>query len=190
MHLPDGKVHEWRITAKEWAELNRLRFIERRRERRARVAELRTSAYARLGTDHPALVGREVTWGLANAWLNNLASSEKFAAWCMERGNAAEAARSQTDAVQTLTQAKALALAYVLISERTKAMLRRVSAAYLARLLNRFAFVRQEVPQCIAPVKKVHGISTHIAAQAPPIGVDSHNTFTVTTSRPLLYERR
>jgi len=158
------------FTAQEWAELNVSRLRSRALERRERAAELSRGGFARLGTDHPALLAAELAYGMANARLDGSHVSQTLQANFSKRGNEVAAARCAVDAAQDLAEGKRWALLYCLLAQRAK----RLSAANLlgrvahlvamleARLSPRTVEVRQPTaPRAVA-------LASHLSAQAPP----------------------
>jgi len=132
MNLPTGKSVEVSWSARDWAELNRLRYARHQKDRRARVAELRKGAYACMGTDHPAVLSRELTYDYAVARARGAKSGAYMADHMKSRGHTDVAAREQRHADRDLEEAKALALAYMATIQTAKNTRRFVAASEAA----------------------------------------------------------
>jgi len=132
MNLPEGKAIAVSWSARDWAELNRLRYAQHQKDRRARVAELRKGSYACMGTDHPAVLSRELTYDLAVARARGANGASRMADHLNERGRADFAAREKRLADRDLEEAKALALAYIATMQTAKNTRRFVAASEAA----------------------------------------------------------
>lgn len=155
----------------EWAELQRLRMQARHAERRERARTLAESAYKRLGTDHPALVLRELAHGMALARCETSRISETLARHFFERGRTTEAQGCAEDAAQDVEEAKAWAARWLALMVQA----RRVVVAHLteriahlmalagARLLPSVS--RQPLPS----TSRFDVLALHLAPQAPPL---------------------
>ena len=158
------------FTARKWAELNAARLQARTRERHKRAAELSRGGFARLGTDHPALLAAELAYDMANARLDNSRNSGTVQAWCLKRGQEAEAAEIAQRAALDLAEGKRWALLYCVLAQRAKRL-------RIANLLGRAAHLvamleAQLLPRTVAvlplPAPRVGAIASHLSAQAPP----------------------
>jgi hypothetical protein len=132
MNLPTGKSLQVTWSAREWAEMNQRRYAMHQKDRRARVAELRKGSYACMGTDHPALLSRELTYDHAVARARGANGSSRMADQMKRKGHAHLAAHEQRCADRDLAQAKALALAYMATIQAAKNTRRFVAASEAA----------------------------------------------------------
>ena len=158
------------FTARAWAELNAARLQARARERRKRAAALSGGGFARLGTDHPALLAAELAYDMANARLDNSRNSATVQAWCLKRGREVEAAEIAQRAALDLAEGKRWALLYCVLTQRAKRL-------NVANLLGRIAHLvamleAQLLPRTVAvmplPTPRAGVIASHLSAQAPP----------------------
>ncbi len=158
------------FTARRWAELNAARLQARGRERRKRAAELSSGGFARLGTDHPALLAAELAYDMANTRLDNSRNTEAVQAWCLKQGREVEAAEIAQNAALALIEGKRWALLYCVLAQRAKRL-------NVANLLGRVAHLvamleAQLLPRTVAvmplPATRFGAIASHLSAQAPP----------------------
>jgi len=152
----------------EWGELQRLRMKARHAERRERARTLAESAYKRLGTDHPALVLRELAHGMALARCETSRVSETLARHFFERGRTTEAQGCADDAAQSVAEAKAWAARWLTLMAQAK----RVVVAHLtARIAHLIALLdlRPSLSDVALPsTSRFDALASHLAAQAPP----------------------
>jgi hypothetical protein len=157
------------ITPSEWAELNRLRMARMHGERRKRAGELSRSKYALLGTDHPALLVREVAHGMTMARCESSRTSLAVVEWLKPKGQRVQTDTAISRAERDLAEAKAWCGLYCLLMVAAARVVRRISSA-LDSLIARLAGIvstplpdtkRERAPQVIA-------LACHLAAQAPP----------------------
>lgn len=174
--LNGGAPVTYTFTRQEAAELHRLRLRYRREERRARAKAIAGTNYAALGTDHPALVAREIADDMAKAVLALAGDIERVATWLMQRGKGAEAVAESDAAVAEFHRAKALAIAFVAAMRRAMSVLR-LHRARLAHLIERLEFSASQFVQVIAP-KPMRHLAHHQSANAPPARIcNASNSF-------------
>lgn len=125
---PSGGVVRVDFSNRDWAHLNVLRKAAHSQERKHRVKALRTSTAAQLGTDHPALLVREITHDYAQARLQQADTAEQIFQDLPTTEPLRRALDAAMQAELTLDQAKALALRYVAASEAAKRVLHRVAS--------------------------------------------------------------
>ena len=158
------------FTAREWAELNAARLQRFAGERRKRARALASGVYARLGTDHPALLARELAYGMATSKADTARTSSAMQQWCAERGKEAEAARCAVHAAQDLTECKRWAVLSCQLQARAKRVIVAALHSRIAHLLaeaNAHALPRSvEVLPPTAP--RAVALASHLSAQAPP----------------------
>jgi hypothetical protein len=171
-----GEQFTYTFTREEVAELHRLRLMWCRRDRRARAKALAGTNYAALGTDHPALIAREIADDMAKAVLARAGDIERMATWLMQRGKGAEAVAESEAAVAEFHRAKALAIAFVAAMRHAMSVLR-LHRTHLAHLIERLEFFASPFVQVIAP-KPMRHLAHHQSANAPPAGVcNASNSF-------------
>lgn len=158
------------FTRSEWAQLNAQRLQARARERHKRAAELSRGGFARLGTDHPALLAAELAHGMATSKADTSRTSSTMQQWCTERGNEVEAARCAMHAAQDLAECKRWAVLYCVLAQRAK---RLKVANLLGRAAHLLAMLEaHSLPHPVAvlplPAPRVGAIASHLSAQAPP----------------------
>jgi hypothetical protein len=159
------------ITPFEWAQMNRMRLRYRHQERQARARNLGGSAFARLGTDHPALLVRELAHDMATTRITTCGNSKTMQQWCSNKGMHEEAARCAEHAARDLAEAKQWAARYVTTMH---AALRVARHHITARLVHLLAMLNAHLaPRSVKvaqpyPRKEV-ALATHLAAQAPPL---------------------
>jgi len=160
------------FTRREWGELNRMRLAIRYEARRKRVRELSGSnTYAPLGTDHPALLMRELAHGMAMARIETAEVSQSMQRWCMARGRSVEATECAEHAAQDLEASKAWAKRYCALAMHAKRVIVSHLCARLAHLLRvielRLLPATVTVEQPSAP--SYSALASHLAPQAPPL---------------------
>lgn len=180
------------FTRREWGELNRMRLAIRYEARRKRVRELSGSnTYARLGTDHPALLMRELAHGMAMARIETAEVSQSMQKWCMARGRTVEATECAEHAAQDLEASKAWAKRYCALAMHAKRVIVSHLCARLAHLLRvielRLLPATVTVEQPSAP--SYSALASHLAPQAPPLGL-STAAFIAVSTRPNSLGRR
>jgi antitoxin (DNA-binding transcriptional repressor) of toxin-antitoxin stability system len=158
------------FTRPEWAELNRLRLAARHRERRERARVLAGGVYARLGTDHAALLVRELAHGMTVARMNTARLSQTMQRWCTERGLHQEARECAEHAASDFTEGKQWASRYAALIERAK---RTVAAHLCARLAQLLRTVEALAPVTVTveqpSASRIVALASHLAPQAPPL---------------------
>jgi hypothetical protein len=178
------------FTRAEWAELNRLRLASRHRDRRERARVLAGGVYARLGTDHAALLVRELAHGMTVARVATAEHSQTMQRWCTERGRHEEARECAEHAANDLAEGKRWALRYTELIERAKRAIVAHLCARLAQLLRMIAALLAPatvtVEQPSAP--RTVALASHLAPQAPPLGHE-HTAFIAVSARPHTLER-
>lgn len=179
------------FTASEWAELNRLRRAARHEERRKRARELSAGNYARLGTDHPALLVRELAHGMATARIEAARIAQAMQKWCMARGRTAEATECAENAATNLAEGKQWALLYVQLIARAKRVIVSHLCDRIAHLLE--VITARRVPATVTVEQpgapNYSALASHLAPQAPPLGPSTAALNAVTT-RPNSLGRR
>jgi hypothetical protein len=172
------------FTRPEWAELNRLRLAARHRERRERARVLAGGVYARLGTDHAALLVRELAHGMTVARMDTARLSQTMQRWCTERGLHQEARECAEHAASDFTEGKQWASRYAALIERAKRTVAAHLCARLAQLLRTvealLAPLTVTVEQPRAP--RTAALASHLAPQAPPL--KACTAFVAVTTRP------
>jgi len=164
------------FTLSEWAELNRLRLAARAKERNARALKLRQSRYAALGTDHPALLVRELAHDMSATRCRTSESATVWAERCKRRGEVAEFNDAVQRAEQDLAEARAWAALYCTLMVAAKRVLTRVGA-HLEHLVHRIAERVQTVRPDTEhrPALPTVALACHLAPQAPP-AMATHRT--------------
>jgi len=163
-----GEAFTYTFSREEVAELHRLRLRYRREERRARAKAVASTKYAALGTDHPALVARDITDDMAKAVLARAGDIERMATWLMQRGKGAEAVAESEAALAEFHRAKALAHAFIAAMRHAMSVLR-LHLDHLGRLLARIEECASCFVRVIAPKPTPH-LAIHHSANAPPAG--------------------
>ena len=158
------------FTAREWADLNALRLQAFAGERRKRARALSRSVYARLGTDHPALLARELAHGMATSKADTARTSRTMHEWCTRRGKEVEAARCALHAAQDLAECKRWAVLYCQLQARAKRVI--VSALH-SRIAHLLAEANAEklphTVEVLPPTEpRTVALASHLSAQAPP----------------------
>lgn len=158
------------FTARRWAELNALRLQARARERRKRARTLSGGGFARLGTDHPALLATELAHDMAATRLDTSHRAKSMQAWCLQKGQEVEAAECAEHAAQDLAEGKRWALLYCVLAQRAK---RLTIANLLGRVAHLVAMLEARLlPHPVAvlplPAPRIGAIASHLSAQAPP----------------------
>jgi len=178
------------FTRSEWAELNRLRIASRHRDRRKRARELAAGVYARLGSDHPALLVRELAHGMAMARIETARGAQSMQQWCIARGRHEEATECAGQAASDLAESKQWAALYCALVARAKRVI-------VSHLCARIAHLLQVVSACLVPATvtveqpnaaRHVALASHLAPQAPPLGLSA--AFNAVTTRPNTPERR
>lgn len=177
------------FTARRWAELNALRLQARARERRKRALTLSGGGFARLGTDHPALLAAELAHDMATTRLDTSHTSQTFAAWCLQKGQEVEAAECAKHAALDLAEGKRWALLYCELMERAK----RLSVAnLLGRVAHLVAMLEaRQLPRTVAVLPllapRAGALACHLSAQAPP--VSRATAFNAVRTRPFMLSK-
>ena len=158
------------FTRSEWATLNVYRLQRFAVERRKRARALSCSVYARLGTDHPALLARELAYGMATSKADTSRTSSTMQQWCTERGNEVEAARCAMHAAQDFAECKRWAVLYCQLQARAK---RVIVAALHLRIAHLIAEAcAEELPRTVEVLPPTEpravALASHLSAQAPP----------------------
>lgn len=177
------------FTAREWAELNVLRLRSRARERRKRAAELSSGGYARLGTDHPALLACQLAFDMACTRLDTSRGAQTTQAWCLRKGREVEAAECAERAAQDLAEGKRWALLYCELVERAK---RLTAANLLGRIAHLVAMLEaRSLPRTVAVLPllapRAGALASHLSAQAPP--VSRATAFNAVRTRPFMLSK-
>jgi len=178
------------FTQQAWAELNRLRLASRHRDRRKRARELAAGIYARLGSDHPALLMRELAHGMATKRIETARGAQSMQQWCIARGRLDEAAKCADHAASDLAESKQWVALYVLLVGRAK----RVIVSHLnARIAHLLRMAEANLAPAIVTVEQPRAarhsaLASHLAPQAPPLGLRA--AFNAVTTRPNTPERR
>ena len=187
--MPTALGHTF--TASEWAELNRLRIAARHQERRKRARELSAGNYARLGTDHPALLVRELAHGMAMARIEAAHIARTMQEWCIARGRAAEATECAESAATNLAEGKQWASLYAQLITRAKRVVVSHLCKRIAHLLQ--VITARRVPATVTveqpSAPSYSALASHLAPQAPPLG-PSIAAFNAVSTRPNSLERR
>lgn len=171
------------FTRSEWAELNRLRLASRHRDRRERARALAGGVYARLGTDHAALLVRELAHGMTVARITTARNAQTMQQWCTERGLHQEARECAEHAASDLAESKQWAARYAALIERAKRTIVAHLCARIAQLLRTvgaLAPVTVTVEQPSAP--RIVALASHLAPQAPPL--KARAAFIAVSARP------
>jgi hypothetical protein len=182
-----GEECTYTFTSEEVAELHRLRLMHRRAERRERARAITKTNYAALGTDHPALVARDITDDMAKAVLARAGDIERMAAWLMQRGKGAEAVAESEAALVEFHRAKALAHAFIAAMRHAMSVLR-LHRTHLAHLVARIEEFASCFVQVIAPKPMLH-LAIHHSANAPPAG-QCNASHSVAKRSALTHEKR
>jgi hypothetical protein len=127
--------------------------------------------YARLGTDHAALLVRELAYGKTVTRMNTARLSQTMQRWCTERGLHQEARECAEHAASDFTEGKQWASRYAALIERAKRTVAAHLCARLAQLLRTvealLAPLTVTVEQPRAP--RTAALASHLAPQAPPL---------------------
>jgi hypothetical protein len=164
------------FTLSEWAELNRLRMARMHAERRTRAAQLRQGRYAALGTDHPALLVREIAHRMTVARCETSRNSLSMVEWAKARGLRVQTDTAIHHAEQDLAEAKAWCTLYYALMVAARRVLSRVGKQ-LEHLAARVAFAMQKVRPENEHRPTLHpvALACHLAPQAPP-SMATHRT--------------
>lgn len=160
------------LTADDYRQLNAARLRRRYKERRARRAVIiREKHFARLGTDSPVLLLRELAHEMAVGRCEASGDAAAFVSWCEKRNLPGDAAECQAQAEKDLAQARSWALRFITLG---KAARRRTLTKLAERNIHQLeAFSDAHIPRNEAPRGEWSApLASHLSAQAPPRGHD------------------
>jgi len=146
--------------------LRRQAMHAERRERARTLAAMPASK--RLGTDHPALLLREIAHGMAVARCETSRVSETLARHCFEQGRTLEAQECADHAAHDVEEGKAWAARYLALMVYAKRLIVAHLTARIAHLIALLDLRPSRSDVALPITSRFDALASHLAAQAPP----------------------